>query len=204
VPNHRDVSGPAPSPLATLRRFELGATAVRALAAVAVLVALGAGILAWRSRPAVVPVAPVPATVSGSAPSAVVVVAVMGRVVHPGLVQLPAGSRVADAIAAAGGPLPDTDLSTLNLARKVTDGELITVGAPAAGAEGGAAATALINLNTATAEQLQELPGVGPVLARRIVAYRDQHGGFRSVDELREVTGIGDAIFAEIQPLVTV
>jgi competence protein ComEA len=189
-----------PAPLATLRRFELGATAVRALAAVAVLVALGAGVLALRSRPTVAPVPPVvPASVPGPSATEVIVVAVMGRVHKPGLVALPPGSRVADAVEAAGGPLPDTDLATLNLARKVVDGELITVGVPAP-----EASTGPVNLNTATVAQLQELPGVGPVLAQRIVDYRDRHGGFRSVDELREVTGIGEATFAELQPLVTV
>jgi len=194
VPNHRDAS----APLNALRRFELGASAVRALAAVAVVVALGAGALAWRSRPNVAPVAPPP--LSASAVPDAIVVAVMGRVEHPGLVELAPGSRVADAIDAAGGPLPDTDLTTLNLARKLVDGELITVGASAdeAGAGG------LLNLNTASAAQLQELPGVGPVLAERIVDYRERNGGFRSIDELREVTGIGDATFTELQPLVTV
>jgi competence protein ComEA len=190
VPNHRDVS-----PLNTLRRFELGASAVRALAAVAVVVALGAGVLAWRSRPAVEPVAP---ATSASASPDLIVVAVAGKVAHPGLVQLPVGSRVADAIEAAGGALPDADLSALNLARKLVDGELITVGVPTDESSG------LVNLNTASEAQLQQLPGVGPVLAARIVEYRQQHGGYRSVDELREVTGIGDATFAELQPLVTV
>lgn len=206
VPSHREAPpthsahGYAPpSPLATLRRFELGATAVRALAVVAVLVALGAGVVAWRSRPTVAPVAPAP--VSVSATPAVIVVAVMGRVQRPGLVELPAGSRVADAIAAAGGALPDTDLSTLNLARKLADGELITVGVPAPDP---AVAGGPLNLNTATVAQLEELPGVGPVLAQRIVDYRDEHSGFRSVDELRNVSGIGEATFAELEPRVTV
>lgn len=195
VPNHRQVT----SPLVTLRRFELGATAVRALAVVAVLVAVGAGVVAWRSRPVIEPVAP-PAAPASSTPD-VIVVAVMGRVQRPGLVELPVGSRVADAIAAAGGPLPETDLSGLNLARKLVDGEMVTVGVPAppAGAAGG-----LVNLNTATAAELEALPGVGPVLAQRIIAHREEHGGFRSVDELRDVPGIGEAIFAELQPRVTV
>jgi competence protein ComEA helix-hairpin-helix repeat region len=196
VPNHRDVT----SPLATLLRFELGATAVRALAVVAVLVAVGAGVVAWRSRPTVDPVAP-PTAGAASATPEVIVVAVMGRVQRPGLVEIPSGSRVADAIAAAGGPLPDTDLSTLNLARKLADGEMIMVGVPA---PSGAAAGGRVNLNTATAAELETLPGVGPVLAQRIIAYREEHGGFRSVDELREVPGIGDATFAELEPRVTV
>lgn len=195
MPNHRDAS----TPLHTLRRFELGATAIRALAVVAVVVALGAGVIAWRSRPTVTPVTPSTPALVSAAPE-VVVVAVMGQVHKPGLVELPAGSRVADAVTAAGGALPEADLSTLNLARKVTDGELITVGTPPPGSTPGGP----LNLNTATAEQLDTLPGVGPVLAARIVEYRDRHGGFGSVDELREVAGIGDATFAELRSLVTI
>jgi len=195
VPSHRD----APRALAALRRWELNATVVRALAAVAVLVALGAGLLAWRARPSTQPIAPASPQVSD--PAAVLVVAVAGRVKHPGLVRLSPGARVADAIDAAGGPLPGTDLSTLNLARKVLDGELISVGVtPAPAAAGGV----LVNLNTATIDQLQTLPGVGPVLAQRIIEYRDHHGGFAAVEDLRKVTGIGDARYNELKSLVTV
>ncbi len=129
------------------------------------------------------------------------VVAVAGRVLHPGLVRLPAGARVADALAAAGGPLPGTDLSTLNLARKVVDGELITVGVPTPTAM---SSGELVNLNTATLEQLQTLPGVGPVLAQRIIDHREQLGGFGSVADLRQVTGIGDARYNELKSRVTV
>jgi competence protein ComEA len=203
VSNHR-----SDDPLATLRRWELNGTAVRALVVVAVVVAIGAGLLAWRARPEVQPVAPTasvspdPSTLESSA---VLVVAVAGRVARPGLVRLPAGSRVADAIEAAGGALPDTDLSTLNLARKVTDGELIVVGLPPPGsAGGGAAAGGLVNLNTATLDQLQTLPGVGPVLAQRIIEYREQHGGFANVADLRNVSGIGDARYNELKTRVTV
>ncbi len=142
-------------------------------------------------------------------------VAVAGKVRHPGLVRLPAGARVADAIAAAGGPLPGTDVGLINLARKVVDGEQILVGVSpppgtadtggaAAGPGGAAAPGARINLNTATVADLDRLPGIGPALAQRILTFRNEHGGFRSVDELKQVSGIGDARFGELKKLVTV
>ena len=146
-----------------------------------------------------------------------VLVHVAGAVVHPGLVQVPMGARVADAIAAAGGGLPDADLDRLNLAAKVIDGQRIPVakiGAP--GTAGGTAtpdgtATAgdptaggPIDLNTATVAQLDTLPGIGPSLAAAILRERDRRGGFTSVDQLREVRGIGDKRFADLKPLVSV
>ncbi|GAA2712917.1 hypothetical protein GCM10010315_17470 [Streptomyces luteosporeus] len=140
-----------------------------------------------------------------------VVVDVAGKVRQPGVRRLPAGSRVEDALEAAGGVRPGTDTSGLNRARVLVDGELILVGAgpgavpppggPAAGTAPGAAAGP-VSLNSATAEQLEALPGVGPVLARHIVDYRDQHGGFRSVADLQHVTGIGARRFADLKPLV--
>jgi competence protein ComEA len=174
------------------------------------VVALLAAFVTWRARPVVEPLAPSP--VSGGPPSAsapTVVVAVSGRVRRPGLVRLAAGSRVADAIDAAGGVLPDTDLSAINLARKVADGELIVIGGPqpsgpGPGGGGAPGSAGLVNLNTATLEQLQTLPGVGPVLAQRIVEYREQNGGFASVADLRKVSGIGDARFSELKERVTV
>jgi competence protein ComEA len=140
------------------------------------------------------------------------VVDVSGKVRRPGIHRLPAGSRVADALRAAGGVRPGTSLDGLNQARFLVDGEQVVVGAPApaagpappdTGTPGAAGApTAPVSLNTATVDQLQTLPGVGPVLARRIVDYRTRHGGFRSVDQLREVDGIGERRFADLRPLV--
>ncbi|MFF9115701.1 helix-hairpin-helix domain-containing protein [Streptomyces massasporeus] len=145
-----------------------------------------------------------------------IVVDVGGKVREPGIHRLPAGSRVADALHAAGGVKPGTDTDGLNRARFLVDGEQVIVGgpapAPAPGAGGGtasggpaggaAAPAAPVSLNTATADQLDTLPGVGPVLAQHIIDYRTQHGGFRSVDELREVNGIGDRRFADLRDLV--
>ncbi|MGC4767124.1 helix-hairpin-helix domain-containing protein [Micromonospora sp. DT46] len=207
--------------------FDPGRRGVRALAVVAVLVVLGAGFWAWRSRPQTEPVRPVAtaeasdATVTGLAEPAAtsageLVVAVAGKVRRPGLVRVPAGARVADAVEAAGGALPGVDVALLNPARKVTDGELILVGvtappgaAPPLGAVSGGApgvpgAGGRLNLNTATLAQLDALPGVGPVLAQRILTHRDQQGGFRSVGDLRQVDGIGDARYEQLKDLVTV
>ncbi|WP_241989799.1 MULTISPECIES: ComEA family DNA-binding protein [unclassified Streptomyces] len=151
---------------------------------------------------------PAPGAAPVAGPGGPIVVDVSGKVRSPGLRRLPSGSRVDDALKAAGGARPGTDLAGLNRARVLVDGEQIVVGAPpapAAGATGPASAggaTGPVSLNTATAEQLEGLPGVGPVLAQHILDYRTQHGGFRSVDELREVTGIGARRFADLHPLV--
>ncbi|WP_371874716.1 helix-hairpin-helix domain-containing protein [Streptomyces fulvorobeus] len=145
-----------------------------------------------------------------------IVVDVSGKVRRPGIQHLPHGSRVADALRAAGGVRDGTDVTGLNRARVLTDGEQVVVGMPAGpwstggaggggpgvGATGAAAPAAPVSLSTATVEQLETLPGVGPVLAQHIVDYRTQHGGYRSVDELREVDGIGDRRFEDLQPLV--
>jgi competence protein ComEA len=136
---------------------------------------------------------------------------VAGRVRRPGLVRLPAGSRVQDAIAAAGGATSGADLDAVNLARKLTDGEQVRVsgpGDPPPPPEPAAATTpgtpsAPLDLNTATVEQLDTLPGVGEVTAGRIVAYRSAHP-FTSVDELLEVPGIGQRRFDQLKDLVTV
>lgn len=191
-----------------------GRRGVRALAAVAALVVCVAAFVAWRSRPQVTPVPPAaavsaPPAAAPSSAAARLIVSVNGKVQRPGLVELPAGARVADAIAAAGGALPGADLSGLNLARKVIDGEMIAVGVPAppgAGPAGGGgtAGGGLVNLNTATVAELQTLPGIGEVLAQRIVEHRDRHGGFRAVTDLRQVEGIGDAKFRQLKDRVTV
>lgn len=147
----------------------------------------------------------------------IVVVHVAGRVRRPGLYRLPAGSRVDDALRSAGGALRGVDLSRLNLAAKLIDGEQIPVGLPgAAAAPGGPAAspagpgaagsasTGPVDLNTAGLEQLDSLPGVGPVLAQHILDWRGQHGRFDTVDQLNDVPGIGDVKFGELKTLVSV
>ncbi|MFI5046516.1 MAG: helix-hairpin-helix domain-containing protein [Acidimicrobiia bacterium] len=150
-------------------------------------------------------------------PDARVVVHVAGAVVHPGVVELAAKARVIDALEAVGGATPDADVDRLNLAAPIVDGSRIYVprrgeadpGVLDGGSAGGATDSAItpgtkLNLNTATEAQLEALPGIGPTYAQAIVAERTRRGGFRSVNELREVHGIGDKRFAELAPLVTV
>jgi len=157
------------------------------------------------------------------------VVSVAGRVTRPGVVRVPDGARVADALAAAGGARPGVDLSGLNLARRLLDGEQIAVGvppapdaagqppsggsAPGAGAAGagsgtagsaGAGPAAKVDLNTASEAQLDTLPGVGPVTAQHIVEWRSRNGRFARVDQLREIDGIGERRFQQLRDLVTV
>jgi competence protein ComEA len=179
----------------------------------------------WAGRPETVTVPPVAAAVpavprpspgpppaaDGATAARAVLVDIAGKVRRPGVRRLPAGSRVGDAVKAAGGALPGIDTSALNLARLVADGEQILVGAPAppagsgpgSGLGAGAGPAAPVSLSTATPEQLESLPGVGPVLAQHIIDYRARHGGFTSIDQLNEVTGIGDHRFADLKPLVS-
>ncbi len=183
-----------------------------ALAFVAVLAVVATFAVVWRGRPRPVDVPAPPRVVAApsSAAAALVVVDVAGDVRRPGLVRLPAGSRVADALAAAGGVRPGASTAGLNLARKVVDGEQVVVGGPATPAGSPAPSGAPpapggpLDLNAATADQLDALPGIGPVLADRIVEWRTAHGRFASVEQLREVSGIGARKFDSLRDLVTV
>jgi competence protein ComEA len=148
---------------------------------------------------------------AAGAASAKVVVDVAGKVRRPGIAVLKQGARVVDALRAAGGARPGVDLSGLDLARVLTDGEQIVVGAavPAAGPAAsapvsGAPATGSVDLNTADETTLETLPEVGPVTAAAILAWRTQHGAFTSVDQLLDVDGIGDATLAKLSPFVTI
>ncbi|MEU5050122.1 ComEA family DNA-binding protein [Streptomyces sp. NPDC021096] len=214
-----------------------------ALAVVLVAAVAFAGYHFWAGRPQTVrpPAREGPAAAVGAAPRAVptavptvavgasaraVVVDVAGKVRRPGVQHLPAGSRVADALEAAGGARPGADTTGLNRARVLTDGEQVVVGVPgfpgvpgvpgpsgpsgaggaaagASGPRGGPGASGgPVSLNSATLEQLDALPGVGPVLAQHILDYRTRHGGFRSVADLRHVNGIGARRFTDLKPLV--
>ena len=191
--------------------FSLGVGARRLVAgALLVLVVL---VVAWRHSGAAtggaapLRVAPIaPRAPAARAAAKRLVVDVVGAVRRPGLVRLPDGARVADAVAAAGGLAHGAGRSGVNFAAPVADGQQVVVpvhGAAAAAAGGGGAATSgPVSLSSATAEQLDTLPGIGPVTAQKIVAYRQQHGAFHSVEELDAIPGIGPARIGELQGLV--
>ena len=207
-----------PAPLRDAR-WEPGRPAALLLSLVAALAAVVAAVGVWRDRPVPEPAPALPLVTAAAArvPSAppgeahVVVVSVLGRVAHPGLIRLADGTRVADALAAVGGALPGTDLMGLNIARRLSDGEQLLVGvAPPPGqpvdspASETAGRSGPIDLNAATLEQLDGLPGVGTVTAQRIVDWRTAHGRFTSVNQLREISGIGQARLNQLKKLVRV
>jgi len=197
-----------------------------ALGVLVVAIVAGAAFAYARSLPKPTPesaASPIPtAEATGTldpASSNGVVVHVTGAVNKPGVYQLPAGARVIDGVTAAGGARPDADLSSINLARPLTDGERVYIprrgevppavaappGDPASG--GGAASgggSDKVNINTASVSELEELPGIGEVIAQRIVDYRTQHGPFKTVRDLLKVEGIGEKKFESIKDHVTV
>lgn len=190
------------------------------LAAVVVVLLVGCGwttysLLQARSTP--VAIAPAPSVVASPAPSPTptpdVLVHVLGAVHQPGLVELPQGGRVADAIALAGGLTASADPGELNLAAVVADGAQLVIGTRRkpggelrgdAGQAGSGSSSASVSLNTATIQQLDTLPGVGPVTAQKIIDWRQKHGRFNSVTELQEVDGIGPKTYADLAPNVRV
>jgi competence protein ComEA len=201
-------------------RLDPGTRGALALAGVALLAAVVAVIVSWSSssRPVAKPAAVVPAVAVPKLPAATpalapssaapdIVVDVAGKVRRPGLVKLAAGSRVADAIAAAGGVLPAASTLGMSLARKVTDGEQLVVGEPQPASQDGPLSGSTtpagpLDLNSATVNDLDALPGIGPVLAQRVVDWRTAHGGFTSVDQLRQISGLGGKKFDALAPLV--
>jgi competence protein ComEA len=214
-------------------QLDPGRRGVWALWAAGLVAALVLIFWTWLDRPRVTPVPALPssrAAVSGATTTGVprptpadvgeaaststtVVVSVVGLVARPGLVTLPTGSRVADAVTAAGGLLPGADATSVNMAAVVADGQQLAIGVPGAGTGGaqgsgsapsGTGGAGPVNLNSATAADLDELPGIGPVLAQRIIDYRTQVGRFTSVDQLDDVPGIGPALYGRLSGSVTV
>jgi competence protein ComEA len=184
------------------RRVAGAALACLVLAVVVLRQQGGGGSPPLRVAP-LAPEAPARSSVGGRA----IVVDVVGAVAHPGLYHLPQRSRVADAVARAGGLTRRAERAAVNLAAPIADGQQILVaarGSPtgAAGAVGSSATANPLSLSSATAEQLDTLPGVGPVTAQKIVAYRQEHGPFTSVEALDAIAGIGPARLADLKGLV--
>lgn len=172
----------------------------RSVRALVVVIAVLTVVVAWwwLRSPSDVEAVDVPIVEASTPIVTEVVVHVAGRVEQPGLIRLPSGSRVADAIDAAGGALKPRDLDSVNLARVLIDGEQIQVGAEAGSTDTG------ININSASAAELEALPGIGPVLAARIVEWRTANGPFTSIDDLGQVGGIGNSVLEELRSMARV
>ena len=195
--------------------FEPPQDAVKPIAKLIVITLCVVGLLVWLNRPTTltnpavnspgipISVAPTPADAMATDLNTFdqIVIDVKGDVNSPGLVTLSAGSRVADAIAAAGGLAIDADVSNINLAERLSDGQMIYVGQSQSS---GIGADRRVNLNLATAAELDTLPGVGPVMAGRIIAWRDLNQRFHTIEQLQEVPGIGSKVFKNLKPLIKI
>jgi competence protein ComEA len=202
-------TAPVPDPRRARVRVGVGAALILVLVGLGVAVFLTA-ITPHGDSSVVAPSAPHPSGSAGAGPSgadgAAIYVHILGQVAHPGLYELRDGDRAVDAVAAAGGLTATADPAGLNLARFLTDGEQIVVPAVGEVAAGppGVAADGKVNLNTADLTALETLPRVGPALAQRIIDWRTANGSFTSVDDLLNVTGIGDKTLDGFRDMVTV
>lgn len=200
-------------PILSETTFSLTSTQRRALAIFAAI-AVGIALLALingQAKPQSDVLIAVPQASAAAPVEMSLVVDVQGEVINPGVYQLPAGSRVGDAIKAAGGVQKGSDSSSVNLARFIEDGEQIYVSNVDVIEQGRSGQNSnrivgqgRLNLNRANESELDGLPGVGPVLAQRIIAYRNEHGNFGAVEDLQKVAGIGPAKFSELRTFVTV
>ncbi|MDD5447551.1 MAG: helix-hairpin-helix domain-containing protein [Actinomycetota bacterium] len=189
----------------SLSRFQLAIIVL-----ICVLLVAGSAFGYLRSKPKAITVAEKP---TGKKESVrMLAVHVAGAVLNPGLYRVPSGSRVADVLTKAGGALPDARIDSVNLAERVKDGQKVMVPSASTAAPlqngslpaGGQESTGLVNINLAGAEELDKLPGIGPTLSQRIVECREKNGPFTSVDELKNVEGIGPKKFQSIKDLVTI
>jgi len=215
--------GEAPGETLGERLRSLGRREILGLVVLVTAVIAGAALWYVRSLPSQIHIettgpyagdGPAASTTSSAPPApATIVVYVSGLVRHPGVYEFQEGQRIVDAVARAGGARRGADLTTLNLAALLVDGEQIIVGA--AGAPGASSGTIVgsgsggdgagpVNLNTATLDQLETLPGIGPALGQRIIDYREEHGPFQSVDDLLNVSGIGEKRLEDLRSGVTV
>lgn len=190
-------------------RARLGIGAAIVLVLVALAVTVGIGIWQGQSAPVEHVTATPQATEPATAAASDAYVHVSGAVRAPGLYVVGADARVIDAVSAAGGLADDADASAINLARPVTDGEQLVVpveseAPPAGPSAGSGSAPGLVSVNTADAAALEELPGIGPALAARIIDWRDTEGPFATVDDLLAVSGIGPKVLESLRDLVTV
>ena len=197
--------------------FEPPRDAVKPIAKLIVITLCLVGLLVWLNRPTtltnpavnspgiLISVPPTPAGAMATDLNSFdqIVIDVKGDVNSPGLVTLRAGSRVADAIAAAGGLAIGADVSNINLAERLSDGQMIYIGQSQSSGIG-IGADRRVNLNLATAAELDTLPGVGPVMAGRIIAWRDLNQRFHTIEQLQEVPGIGSKVFKNLKPLIKI
>jgi competence protein ComEA len=169
---------------------------------------VSAGMVIYVRRPVAQPIEIVEPSPAPTASPVQIAVYVTGAVQNPGVYYLPGESRVQDALEAAGGPTADADLDRVNLAQRVHDEDQVYF--PEVGEEGvpasstGGSTEGLIDINTASAGELEELPGIGPTLAESIIDYRESHGPFGSIEEIMDVRGIGQGVFDDIRDLITV
>jgi competence protein ComEA len=196
--------------LSDVQRRAIYLVLAMAMAVGAIFFSLAHGNAASPAQPSI---SPMPTYSLPPLPPALVVVDVAGKVKHPGIYKLPQGSRAANAIKAAGGALKGVSLTDINLAELLTDGQQIIVGAPAvstaskskkSGASKGKISSGTININTATVAQFEQLPGIGAVMAARILAYRTAHGAFATIDDLTKVSGMGKSKFANLKNFVRI